>query len=425
MPSIDDEEARRFNYISSQATWIDFEAVVSTSKDQIAIAPGYLQKEWEEGDRRYFHYKMDRPILDFYSFLSARYEVKKDRWNDVAIEVYYHPGHDRNLDRMINSVKKGLDYFSANFSPYQFRQFRILEFPRYERFAQAFPNTIPFSEAIGFIAKVKADDPEDVDYPFYVTSHELAHQWWAHQVIGGKVQGSTMLSESLAQYSALMVQEKEYGPKQMKRFLKYELDRYLWGRSQETKKEMPLALNENQPYIHYQKGSLVFYALRDYLGEDIVNKVLKDYIRDVGFQDAPFTTARELVERFRKVAPADKKYLIEDLFDTITLYDNEAVAAEARKEGTGFAVKLTVENRKIRADDQGREADIPMDDWVDIGVYNDKGDLIFLEKRRLKTGKNEVLVSVGEKPAKAGVDPLNKLIDRVSDDQVVPVSATN
>lgn len=35
-----------------------------------------------------------------------------------------------------------------------------------------------------------------------------------------------MLSESLAQYSALMVMEERYGPRQMRRFLKYELDRY-------------------------------------------------------------------------------------------------------------------------------------------------------------------------------------------------------
>ena len=56
-----------------------------------------------------------------------------------------------------------------------------------------------------------------MDYPFYITAHEVAHQWWAHQVMGGNVQGSTMMSESLAQYTALMVMKHEYGPAQMKR----------------------------------------------------------------------------------------------------------------------------------------------------------------------------------------------------------------
>ena len=35
------------------------------------------------------------------------------------------------------------------------------------------------------------DDPDDIDYPFYVTAHEVAHQWWAHQVIGADVQGDS------------------------------------------------------------------------------------------------------------------------------------------------------------------------------------------------------------------------------------------
>ena len=131
---------------------------------------------------------------------------------------------------------------------------------------------MPFSESIGFIADLR--DPDDIDYVFYVTAHELGHQWWAHQVIGAFVQGVTMLDETFAQYSALMVQEKEYGPAQMHKFLKYELDRYLSGRGGEVVEELPLALNENQDYIHYRKGSVVMYALKDYLGEDVVDKVL-------------------------------------------------------------------------------------------------------------------------------------------------------
>ena len=90
---------------------------------------------------------------------------------------------------MIASVKASLDYFTKHFSPYQHRQVRIVEFPRYAAFAQSFPNTIPYSEGIGFIAKVDPDDPDDIDYPYYVTAHEVAHQWWAHQIIGADVQG--------------------------------------------------------------------------------------------------------------------------------------------------------------------------------------------------------------------------------------------
>ena len=75
MPKLDDVAARQYNSVAFDADWINFDATVSTSPDQIAIAPGYLQKEWVENGRRYFHYKMDAPILNIYSFQSGRYAV--------------------------------------------------------------------------------------------------------------------------------------------------------------------------------------------------------------------------------------------------------------------------------------------------------------------------------------------------------------
>jgi aminopeptidase N len=213
---------------------------------------------------------------------------------------------------MINSVQKSLDYFGTQFTPYQHKQVRILEFPSYASFAQSFANTIPYSESIGFIADLR--DKDDLDYVFYVTAHEMAHQWWGHQVIGAKVQGSTMLMESLAQYSAMMVMEKEYGRDKLRRYLRYELDRYLRDRGSELIEEQPLFRVENQQYIHYRKGSLVFYRLRDEIGEATLNRALKRFLEDKGYQQPPFTTTRELLAYIRAEAPADKQALITDLF---------------------------------------------------------------------------------------------------------------
>lgn len=426
----DDLAARRNNYISRDADWIDYETTVSTSADQIAIAPGYLQKEWTEGGRRYFHYKMDAPIFNFYAYLSARYEVKRDSWNDVAIEIYYHPGHEYNVDRMIDSIKKSLDYFSREFGPYQHRQMRILEFPRYEQFAQAFPNTVPFSESIGFIAKL--DDEEEIDYAFYVTAHEVAHQWWAHQVIGGEVQGATMLSETFSQYSALMVMEKEYGKEKMRRFLKFELDRYLNDRSGELVEEMPLAMVENQGYIHYRKGSLILYALRDYLGEETVNRTLRRFRDAKAFQEPPYTTSLEFLAMLKEEAPPEQHALIDDLFLRITLLENKVQEVSYRQNADGtYLVKIEAELKKLYSDGQGVETEAPLDTWLDVGVFGEevvdgkkKEKVLFFEKRQVKTGRAVFEITVTEKPIKAGVDPYNKWVDRNSNDNVKSASET-
>jgi ABC-2 type transport system permease protein len=428
MRDIDDAVGHQHNYITWDADWIDFEATIATDPDQVALAPGYLQREWTENGRRFFRYRMDAPILDFYSFLSARYAVKKDAWHggggDVPIEIYYQPGHEYNLDAMIAGVKDALDYYTRAFSPYQHRQLRILEFPRYQTFAQSFPNTIPYSEGIGFIARVRPNDPRDLDYPYYVTAHEVAHQWWAHQVIGADVQGATMMSETLSQYSALMVMKKKYGDAKMKRFLRYELDAYLVGRATEREKELPLYRNESQPYIHYRKGSVAMYALQDAIGEEAVNRALAAYVRKFAFKGPPYTVSRDLLAELRAVTPPESQPLIADLFETITLWENRAISATSRDLGGGrYEVTLKVSARKLRADDLGRQTEVPMDDLVDIGVFGAKEAPLYLAKHRVRSGESTITVQVTGRPEKAGIDPVSKLIDRQPGDNLVDVTS--
>ncbi|HKP56198.1 MAG TPA: M1 family aminopeptidase [Polyangiales bacterium] len=420
MASRDDRVAAQNNYVRIDSDFIDFSAEVSTPADQIALAPGYLQSSWLEGGRRISRFTMDQPILNFFSVLSARYQVTRDRWRDVPLEIYHHPGHDQNLQRMLRGMKDALEYCSASFGPYQHRQARILEFPRYAIFAQAFPNTIPYSEALGFIARVRDDEPSDINYPYYVTAHEIAHQWWAHQVIGANVRGATMTTETLAQYTALMVMQRAYQARSMRRFLKFELDGYLTGRATEQLQELPLAHNENQPYIHYQKGSLAMYALADYIGEERVNRALRRFLEAWKFRGPPYPTAGDLVGYLREETPAEFRYLIDDLFETITLYDNRVESATLTPSaGGGYDVALRVVARKFRASQDGSQSELTFADYIDIGALDADGNALTLERRKIGNGSSSLQFHVAEKPAKVGIDPLNKLIDRQSDDNVL------
>jgi len=410
------------NGLSSDADFIAFETTIGTEEDQFAIAPGYLQREWTDNGRRYFEYRMDSPILNFFAFQSGRYAVKKDRWHDVAIEIYYQPGHEYNLDTMIGATKAGLDYFTQNFGPYQHKQFRIIEFPRYQSFAQSFPNTIPYSEGIGFIARVREDDKDDIDYPYYVTAHELAHQWWGHQIAPGNVQGGSMLVETMAQYSALMVMKRKYGDAKMQKFLDYELDRYLLGRGTEQKKELPLARVENQDYIHYRKGSVVMYALQDYIGEDNLNRAIHAFRDEWAFKGPPYPNSEHLLSHIRAVTPPHLQYLIDDMFETITLYDNRATGAKAKAlPGGRYEVTVKVVAKKRRADELGKESDVPLADWIDIAVLDADNKPLFMEKKKIDREEMEFTVVVDRKPARAGIDPYNKLIDRRPKDNTIAV----
>ena len=422
IPGLDDVAARQYNSISFDADWINYDAIVSTSEDQIAISPGYLQKMWVENGRRYFHYKMDAPILNIYSIQSARYAVLRDKWNDVNLEIYYQPGHEFNLDTMMQSMKETLAYCSANFSPFQFHQLRIIEFPQYGTFAESYANTIPFSEAIGFITK-HSKKPDAVDLPFYVTAHETGHQWWGHQVISAYVQGATSIDETMAQYTALMVMKHHFGPESMKRFLRFELDQYLRGRGQERNEEFPLyRVDPNQGYIHYNKGAMVMYALQDYIGEDKVNEAIREFLKAHAFKGPPYPTSLELEGYFRKVTPPEYQYLFDDMFLNITLYDDRAVSANYVQRPDGkYDVHLVVEAKKFRADGRGQEHAVPVNDMIDIGVLDANGKYLYLQKQKINQEKTDITVTVDKLPAQAGIDPVDKLIDRNPDDNVIAV----
>jgi aminopeptidase N len=346
----------------------------------------------------------------------------------VDLAVYFHPGHDYNVDRMLAAMKTSLALFSEQFSPYQFRQARILEFPSYADFAESFANTIPYSENIGFLAQLS--DPESIDIVTYVTAHEIAHQWWGHQVVSSSQQGASMLIESFAQYSALLVMEQMYGREHIRRFLKYELDRYLRSRGGEVVEELPLARVEEQPYIHYQKGALVMYWLKEVVGERTVNGAMAALLEEFAFKPAPYPNTLDFLRLLRAAAGPEHDALITDLFEKITLVDAKATGATAVKRADGrYEVTLELEARKLHANGKGVEVEAPLDEPFDIGVFAAEpgkpgftaDSVLFMERKPIRTGKQTVTVVVDQLPAYAGVDPYNKRIDRNSDDNVTKV----
>jgi len=414
------------NYLTSgSADWVNVETYISTSADQIAIAPGSKVSEKIEDGRKKYHYQLDHPSQFFFSFISADYEVATRKWNGIDLEVYYHAAHEINVERMLNAMQESLEYYTRNFGPYFHKQARIIEFPRYAGFAQAFPGTMPYSESLGFIVNLEDEGEHKNDVIKAVVAHEIAHQYWAHQVIGAEMQGSTMLSESFAEYSSLMVLKEKTSPIDMKDFLKYDHRRYLRGRSRETDKELPLHKVENQMHIHYGKGSVILYGLQEYIGEDKVNAALKGFLEEYRYQEPPYPTSNDFMRYLDVQVPDSLQYLIKDWFEEITLYDLRVDEASYSKNAIGkYDVKVDLIAKKTKAEPTGEVKDVSIGDWVDIGFFKDRGEkeLMFSERVYLDKENVSLNFTLDTIPAKAAIDPLRILIDRVYDDNVKTVS---
>ena len=427
---LEDVSAQRRNYIGD-ADWVNSDITVTTDAGQTPIAPGRKVSDTTANGRRTAHFISPAPILAFFSVQSAAYAEKSEMADGVKLSVFYDAKHAYNVDRMLAAMKTSLAYYRANFGPYQFDYARIIEFPGYATFAQAFAGTIPYSERIGFLADNNA--PDKIDYVTYVTAHELGHQYWAHQIISADMQGGTILVETMAQYSALMVMKHKYGEDKIRRFLKYELDNYLRARGSERIEELPLDRVEDQGYIHYRKGAVVMYLLQDRLGEDRVNAMLRALLNKYRFKSQPYARSLDLVNGFLALArtPGERQ-LVLDLLDRITIYDLKAKTATVRKlpDGT-FETLLTVDAAKFYASGTGKETAAPLSDTIDVGLFDQKPelgafsakDVVLMERRPVKSGTQTIRVVTKRKPAFAGIDPYNKYIDRNSDDNVVAVGS--
>ncbi|MDT9598832.1 ABC transporter permease/M1 family aminopeptidase [Sphingosinicella rhizophila] len=427
-PKLQDRSAQAKNYAGLER--VNTDITVTTDADQTLVATGARVSDTVVDGRRIARFVSPIPSINFIMIQSARYAVKRANSDGVKLEVYYHPEHPKNIDRMLSVMDDALDYFRTNFGPYQYPYARIIERPSYGGGANSAAGTIGFSEKVGF--NMDLSNPKRLDFLAYITTHELAHQYWFHQLMPADMEGAELLTEGLAQYSALMVMKHRYGPDQIRQFLKYELDQYLQGRRLEKGEENPLGRTRDQGYIHYNKASIVMYLIQERLGEERVNAVLRELLSKYRFKPAPYARSSDLIDGLLAVARTpQERELILDQFYRITLYDLRMKEANVRRLPNGqFETTMIIAAAKTHADRKGNEREAKFDQQVDVGLFTAlPGDLGFgrenvlsMQRLPLRSGEQQVRLVTQNRPAYAGVDPYLTFIDRNSNDNIVQIS---
>lgn len=430
LPRAKADEAAATSRPALGAGWTKTDITVSTTADQTPLAPGSKVSDVTRGGRRTARFVSKAPVLIFFEVQSARYAEKHRVHAGVDLAVYYHPAHPWNVDRMLDALATSLDYYQANFGPYQFDHVRIVEFPGYRNFAQAFAGTIPYSETYGFISDFHK--PETIDLVTGATAHELGHQYWAHQLVGAGMDGEPVLSETLAQYSAMMVLKKLQGEDHIRRQLQFELDRYLAGRSYDSADEPALARVNGQSWITYHKGALAMYLLQKRIGEEAVNRALRNLLQQFKFKGPPFARSLDLIAALRAEAKTNEEQnLITDLFERVTLYDLRVDHPTSVRRADGkWDVAVPVIAKKLYVSGRNIETETPINERIEVGLFTaepgrdafDAKNVITMERQAIHSGQQVLHFVSDKKPSYAGIDPYNFYIDRNSGDNVGPVS---
>ncbi len=109
--------------------------------------------------------------------------------------------------------------------------------------------------------------------------------------------------------------------------------------------------------------------------------------------------------------------LIDDLFESITIYDNKIVQADYMQLSENqYKIAVTMDFNKSKTDIIGTDTPTHLNDWIELGIYteDDNGEesLISLEKYKIKEQQKVIELILPRKPVKVVVDPYLLLIDK-------------
>ncbi|MCU0426503.1 MAG: hypothetical protein MUF71_12850 [Candidatus Kapabacteria bacterium] len=402
----------------SSNTFINLTMTISTAPDQIAVGVGDKIKEWRGVDtngqqRNFVLYQTpaSAPIPFRFGVSSARYAVAAARHGATDIEILYHPQHHENVQHLLLNAKRTLEYCEKNFGAYPFSQVRFAEVSAFTRgfMATAYPATIFMTENVAFHANLKGDAQQDVINE--LAGHELAHEWWGNALIApDDREGAAILTETLAMYTELMLLKSMYGEERALKHVRMHHQIYLSDRGFAPEQALWRTQSENT-HQHYSKGLVVMYHLYKRLGEERINRALRNFLQKYRYAAnataskhttaAPIST--ELLAELYAVSPPEMHSAIDDAFKRIITHNFSIREASVRTIAKEYEIQYEISAEKFVEDGVGKLTNTRFRDSIGIGITHEQGTMSYhtiwvdsLRKGRLR---------VPRKPMEIELDP--------------------
>ncbi|MEH3114192.1 ABC transporter permease/M1 family aminopeptidase [Pedobacter terrae] len=396
---------------------VDYETTISTNIDQYVVTVGELQRSWHANNRQYFKYKTAAPINFMFALSSAKYALKKQNYKGIDLSIYYQPGQEYNLKSMYKALRDALDYSNSNFAKYQFKQLTIAEIPQYKGAATAYPGLIFSAENINFLGNYSQSGA--INQSYAIAAHETSHQWWGNILAPADGAGYAMLTESLAKYTENVLIEKTFGKMYLRKYLTYDKDLYFLNRNIDQE-ELPLAKTLDQSYVHYQKGGLTMYAIKETMGEQQFNAVLHQLILEHQYPK-PKATAADLVNTLLKQAqPKDKKF-INDCFNEVVTYDLgvKVINCKVLKNGK-YQVDLLLDAERLSKGSRqlpDLKIDLACFDALEMD-WKSNTKPVYFQKVHITKNITRLSIIVNYKPKTVAIDPYGYILDENRSDNL-------
>jgi hypothetical protein len=411
------------NPLGNDADWIAYQAVLSTDNGRLALTSGQRVASWRRAGRTYFRYVADAPMIDMPPLIFGDYEMRSKTHGDTSITVFFDPGHPWNVDRLLKIADSALAGFGRDYAPYPRASLALVEAAAGSS-PQSYPGLILLPEDSIFSAGPA--EAATIDTAYHVVAHEIAHQWWGHQVIAAAMPGANMLTESLAEFSALRLYGETH-PRSSTDALLDEMQRsYLLGHAMNVRVEPPLIHVQNEVYVAYDKGPLAFHAISLKACGGLAAS-LREFFLEYRFAPAPYPTAEGLLAKISEDCRGQGSALMNEWFRSVVLHDARLEAPRATRMHDGrFQVTFAINASQrvlFGAVTQGAERvrRIP-----EVAIYGQPGrdgsrKQLYLGSPSTKTPDGRYEIFVKDLPQAVRLDPRHIWLNRATDGSELPV----
>ena len=162
------------------------------------------------------------------------------------------------------------------------------------------------------------------------------------------------------------------------------------------------------------------YALRERVGVEVVNRALRNLLAKFPPGRAPYPTSRHFYAELRAATPPSMHGLLRDLFEEITFWELRAKRLDVKPDGRGsYRATLHIDAQKLKGDSTGAERPVPMNDAVEILLYDANRKPLYRGFQCVHSGEQTIELTVERPPTGAIIDPDHELLDRKPGDNEV------
>ncbi len=329
------------------------------------------------------------------NFTYGRYVAKTLRFADYELQFYTKAGNDQIVAEYGETLGKALDYYT--------RQYGVPDMGKKLIIAQIDDESLDYysQEGMLFMANRLFDGSKPIIKERL--QREAAIQWWG-LTVGLKSFDDAWLSQGLAEYSAFSLRESMLNGAQLDSLRRELLEKSLTFEQTASLARTPSALDDQSvayQYIMYAKGAFVYKLLRDTLGEQKFDQLLKTFLQQYRGKNASIADFEDLAS---KVAGKNLRYFFARWVEGTGVPEFQADYIILRTRGGKFVTRGTVKQNydnlqlplelQLRAEGQGRVA---------------------TEKVFIQDSSADFNIESDGKPIEVVVDPKYKLL-RISDD---------